>query len=180
MDKVQKKAGHANLPIKYTYMDAIATRYFQATQVFPIDREAWGKFPVDQQMWKAFKKPFLAAHQLDKCTQMKKNAHGVSFGSENTATRQQNTSAEVLPAVEAYMEKIAAAETTNHATLDVLVASNPRLSVTTKKPHERIESLQTGKITLWASGNSGGGGGNNECFSADREKQLIPALKKGW
>ena len=50
--------------------------------------------------------------------------------------------AEVLPAVKAYMENIAAVATTNHDTLDDLVSSNARLSSHIEKKHATIECLR--------------------------------------
>ena len=40
MENVQKKAAHANLPIKYAYMATIATCSIQANQAFPVKRDA--------------------------------------------------------------------------------------------------------------------------------------------
>ena len=71
---------------------------------------------------------------------------GVSFGSANAATQphaanqphnamqphQHQSSSNILPAVEAYMENISVAATTNHATPDAFVTSNAHLSTTTE------------------------------------------------
>ena len=57
------------------------------------------------------------------------------------------------------MGKNFAAVTTNHATLDALVAINAHLSITTEKQHTTIEYLQKENGTLRERGKSGGGEG---------------------
>ena len=83
------------------------------------------------------------------------------------------------------MGKFSAAATTNHATLDALVDSNARLSVTIEEQHGTIRSLRKENGTLLSRGKSGLGGGSNTSsttgrFTADQEKLLTNTLKKGW
>ena len=83
------------------------------------------------------------------------------------------------------MGNISVLATTNHATLDALVASNARLSATTEKQHATIDYLWKNNGTLQARGKSGWVVGANPSsttgrLSSDQEKHLITALKNWW
>ena len=91
--------------------------------------------PLTKCTWKAWKKAFLAVHQTAKRTQKSNKDCCVSLGSANSTTQphQQQSPAYILPDIKAYMKSIDAEATTNHSTLEILVASSACLCSTTEK-----------------------------------------------
>ena len=94
-------------------------------------------------------KSFLTAHATPICVNKAKKQHGVAFSSTNTAGpidhapthATPTTASDILPQIETYMENIAAAATTNHKTLEALVASTKRLTQTNAAQHSTANSL---------------------------------------
>ena len=115
----------------------------------------------------ARKKAFLTAHAVENCANNGNKQCGVAFGSANTAGTinralahaTTTTAPGILPQVETYMENITAAETTNHRTLEALVASTYRLPKINAAQNSTINPLRDKIKELQAGGTAGRLGG---------------------
>ena len=135
---------------------------------------------------------FLAAHAAENRDNEVNKQRVVSFGTANTSVTVNRapayaataTASDVLSQIETYMENIAAAATTNHETLGVLVDSTDRLTQTNPQQHSIVYSLWDEIKELWAKGATGRSSGRADAsvhtLSITQEKKVIQDLNRGW
>lgn len=157
MEKAQKNAARAELPIKAKFLVAVTTKSLRAAQAFPMEQRKWDKLPLTQQTWSAWKNKFIAAHLAAKREELAAKSGGITFESGNAApvadeagggiggamasTEAAPPPGALLQQVESYMENIAAAATTNHESLAALSKRNELLVETNACQQATIESL---------------------------------------